>query len=150
MCMRKPILSRCFWCSLMLLHSCVLSPMYTSEDFSAHPKQMHSYQHTSTLTRKQREARQIHDLRPMQILRPQPPAYASASVSRMQRVMCRCGRGFGLPYHVRAGHSRPKLRMSRLPLFTPVLSRVVPVNEMVTFSLSRSRVLSLHTPTCTH
>ena len=145
MCMSKPRLSRCFWCSLMLLYFCVHLPMYKPEDFSAQPKQMHSYQNISTLTCKQRTARQIHDLRLMQILRPRLPAYASASVSITPRAMCRCGRGFRLQYRVRAGHSRPKLRMSRLALFAPVLCRVVPVIEMVTFSLSRSRVLFPHT-----
>jgi hypothetical protein len=78
----------------------------------AQPKQMHSYQHTSTLSRKQREASKAWRIRD---LRPQPPAYSRASVSQISRVTCRCGHGFGLLYPIQAGHSRPELRMSRWP-----------------------------------
>jgi hypothetical protein len=132
----------------------------------AQSKQMHSYQHIPTLSRKQREASKAWRIC---VLRPQPPAYSRASVSQISRVTCRCGHGFGLLYRIQAGHSRPELRMLRWPSLThsyflsrafrdsdgddlsPVCARSLHIKLVVgniSYAQTGHRVRGLHGITC--
>ena len=109
----------------------------------AQPQQMHSYQHTSTLIRKQREASKAWRIRD---LRPLPPACSRASVSQISRVTYRCGHGFGLPYRIQSGLSRPELRMSRWPSLTHpcFLSRAFRASDGDDLSPVCARSLHIH------